>query len=103
MGKSDTEQVQAAYALSDDLLHMRLQLERAETALEEVTDGYFRPYDTSTEEGKFCILYGHRKHELFCDIVSDYLFDIRKTLDRLAEWERKGSELAKDERESVKA
>lgn len=75
---------QAIHILSDEILNLKLNLERAESVLNEVAE-YFSEYDNKTEDGRFGILYGYNRQRIFTDIVSDYLFYMRETLNILSE------------------
>lgn len=76
---------QAARALSDEITAMSLKAERAGIALQEVNDEYFSKYDMKSAADRQFIAIGYDRYKIFCDIVSDYLFEIRKTLEALHE------------------
>ena len=80
----------AAYALSDEVLGLQLDLERAETILKELAEDYFSNYDTHTEEGRVSVIYGYRKSGIFVEVVSDYLFKIRMALEKLSKLAQAG-------------
>ena len=73
----------AAYALRDEVLGLQLDLERAETILRVLAEGYFSKYDTHTEEGRLFIIYEYERVGIFAEVVSDYLFKIRMALEEL--------------------
>lgn len=85
------EKERATYTLGDEILGLRLNLERAEIALQEIQEGYFRRYDADTERGQFAIAWEYGRYGIFADIVSDYLFIVRKTLQDLADKECAGA------------
>lgn len=80
----------AARALSDEVLGLQLDLERAETILQELAEDYFSNYDTHTEEGRFSVIYGYRKSGILVEVVSDYLFRIRMALEELSKLAQAG-------------
>ena len=100
MKNTDIEMAQAAYTLSDELMDIRICLEKAETALQEPTDGYFnKDYDRRTERGRFAILCDYEKQGIFCNIASDYLYKVRVVVDALKKLELAGSELVHGKKE----
>jgi len=90
------EKERAAYTLGDEITELRLNLERAETALHEVND-YFSSYDSNTEKGRYSIAWEYNRHSIFADIVSDYLFIMRKALEVLEDKEREGAKKKREE------
>lgn len=88
---NQAEKERAAYTLSDEVLKLRINLERAETVLQEIQDGYFDKYNTETEQGRFSIAWEYGRYGIFADIVSDYLFIMRETLQDLADKKRAGA------------
>lgn len=80
----------AAYALSDEVLGLQLDLERAETILRVLAEGYFSKYDTHTEEGRLFIIYEYERVGIFAEVVSDYLFKIRMALEKLSKLAQAG-------------
>ena len=85
------EKERAAYTLGDEVLGLRLNLERAEAVLQEIREGYFGKYDADTERGRFFIAWGYGRYGIFVDIVSDYLFIVRKALQDLSDKEHAGA------------
>lgn len=96
------EKEKAAYTLGDEIVELSINLERAETALQEVND-YFSIYDISTEEGRYSIAWEYNRHRIFVDIVSDYLFIMRKALKLLEDKERAGAKKKREEAQNGKA
>lgn len=78
------EKASAAYTLSDEISDMRLQLSRADVALQEIIDTYFG-YDPTTERGKFALEYEFDRYSTFADMVCDYLFKVRRVINDLSE------------------
>ena len=72
----------AAYALSDEVLSLQLDLKRAKAILQEIRD-YFSKYDTHTEESRFSIIYEYGRIGIFAEVADDYLFKIRMALEEL--------------------
>lgn len=87
------EKERAAIILDDKITMLRFNLERAETVLQEITVSFFNAYDSSTEDGRFSIVWEYERYGIFADIVSDYLFKMRKELQDLS-----GEELAAQKR-----
>ena len=79
------EKERAAYVLSEEITEMALNLERAEAAMQEITDEFFAAFDDSTEAGRFSIAASYRRYSIFADIVADYLFIIRNALQDLTD------------------
>lgn len=102
MGKPDTEKAQAAYVLSDELLHMRLRLDRAEYVMQDITEDYFGIYDNRSEDGRIKIAWEYPRYSTKSDIVTDYLHEIRVTLDELYDQLMEVVSQRKKERESAK-
>ena len=79
----------AAYALSDEVLSLQLDLKRAKAILQEIRD-YFSKYDTHTEESRFSIIYEYERIGIFTEVADDYLFKIRMALEELDELAQAG-------------
>lgn len=76
----------AAAILSDELMNMRMRLERVEVALQEITNDYFGRYEPwANKEHRAFVAFEHKRYSIYGDIVSDYLFQIREIIDRLVE------------------
>ena len=93
MPKANTEQAQAAYTLSDEIMDMRMALDRAEIIMQDLTEEYFNKYDSHSEDGRTSIAWEYERYTLKSEIVSEYLYKIRAILDSLSSLGRKGSEL----------
>ena len=76
---------EAARRLNDEITDMQLSLERAEIIMQDVDEDYFNTlsFNPKTEEGRFRIAHEFDRNRIKSDIVTDYLFRIRKQLEEL--------------------
>jgi len=78
----------AAYILGDKISEMRMDLERAELIMQEVTEEFFAKCNPQDKDDRYRICYEFNRYGVYTDIVSDYLFKIRKELDTLYETQK---------------
>ena len=91
MKVTDTEKTQAAYIVSDEIMDMRLSLERAEYVMQDINEDYFNKLDKRRESDHSAILWEHPRYTVKSDIVTEYLYKVRVTLDAL--WEQAQQEI----------
>jgi len=86
MKNTDIEKAQAAYTVSDEIMDMRLSLERAEYVMQDINEEYFNKLDKRKESDHAAILWEHPRYTVKSDIVVEYLYKVRVRLDAL--WEQ---------------
>lgn len=88
MPETDTERDRAAYVLSNEIGRMEIDLERAEIVVQELTDSYFA-MNQDNERGRFGIMWEYDRARVHADIVADYLYEIRKSIEELTKMYRR--------------
>lgn len=58
-------------ALQDGISKIQLDLKKAETALQQVTDDFFNIYDTKTEKGRLAVAYDYEHYGAFAERIKD--------------------------------
>ncbi len=79
-----SKKAEAVLSLDDELTSIKLDLERAELVLSDVCYEYFcKLFDPNDKDDVSRIVYDHARYKIMAEIVSDYLFSIRETLQKI--------------------
>lgn len=75
----------AAHTLSDELVDMSLNLEYAEIIMNDISVEYFGLFGDNDPDNANLLVMGFTRHRIKSEIVTDYLFLVRKTLQKLSD------------------
>ena len=73
----------AARELVDEIWPIKDKLEKACLLLADLTDEYFRRYNSEDDKDQFAIRYEFSRNAIFADIIDDYVFQAKKELAEL--------------------
>lgn len=90
----------AARELVDEIWPIKDKLEKACLLLADLTDEYFRRYNSEDDKDQFAIRYEFSRNAIFADIIDDYVFQAKKELAELEQRADRAKEVSKVEKAS---
>lgn len=76
---------QAVIDLGDELFPIEENLKKACLLLQEITDDYFRKYNSDKGDDRLFILYSFERYGIYADMIDDYVLAAKKHIDKLNE------------------
>jgi len=93
---SKIEKTTAAYCLDDEISAVQVNLDKAETVLQALTNDFFQL--SPKDENGIGVLWEFKRAGTFADIAQDYLFKCRGTIEQLNKLANEGSDIARQEK-----
>lgn len=74
---------EAARVLEDEIFALDEALKKGRTIMQEITDEYFRKFQTNAKNGPTSILWEYGRAGIFADIMNDIVFSMFQTVEEL--------------------
>lgn len=74
---------EAARVLEDEIFALDEALEKGRVIMQEITDEYFRKFQTNAKNGPESILWEYGRAGIFAEIMDDIVFSMFQTVEEL--------------------